>query len=86
MRLGGLPLIHQPGTPVNVVGADLDDVYVAGEGGLMDLVVHPDSRTVTCSPPARQSGRPVYVGLVSWELSSNGAPAGWLIHCSPAWP
>jgi hypothetical protein len=46
------------GTRVNEVAADLVDVYVAGEGGLITLVVHRDSRK---SPvhhlPGRVTGR-----------------------------
>ncbi|HKR48354.1 MAG TPA: PQQ-dependent sugar dehydrogenase, partial [Pseudonocardiaceae bacterium] len=42
----------RPGARVTEVAAELGDVYVAGEGGLMGLVVHPDfaktRRFTTC--------------------------------------
>ena len=68
----------RPGARVTEVAADLSDVYVAGEGGLMGLVVHPDfaqtRRFTTCQ--AHQEGdRPVDVRLVTWELSPDGARA-----------
>src|SRR3954454_12176567 len=61
----------RPGARVSEVAADLDDVYVAGEGGLMGLVVHPDfantHRFTTCQTH-QERGRPVDVRLVTWEL------------------
>jgi aldose sugar dehydrogenase len=68
----------RPGARVTEVAADLDDVYVAGEGGLMGLVVHPDfasSRRFTTCQTHRDGGRPVDVRLVTWELSPDGARA-----------
>lgn len=67
-----------PGTQVTEVAADLDDVFVAGEGGLMGLVVHPDfaqTRRFTTCQTHQQGGRPVDVRLVTWELSPDGARA-----------
>lgn len=68
----------RPGARVSEVTADLDDVYVAGEGGLMGLVVHPDfadSRRFTTCQTHQEGGRPVDVRLVTWELSSDGGRA-----------
>jgi aldose sugar dehydrogenase len=68
----------RPGARVTEVAADLDDVYVRGEGGLMGLVVHPDfasSRRFTTCQTHRDGGRPVDVRLVTWELSADGARA-----------
>jgi aldose sugar dehydrogenase len=68
----------RPGAQVTEVAADLDDVYVRGEGGLMGLVVHPDfanSRRFTTCQTHQERGRPVDVRLVTWELSPDGARA-----------
>jgi glucose/arabinose dehydrogenase len=68
----------RPGARVTEVAADLDDVYVRGEGGLMGLVVHPDfahSRRFTTCQTHQERGRPVDVRLVTWELSPDGARA-----------
>lgn len=68
----------RPGARVVEVAADLDDVYVAGEGGLMGLVVHPDfaqSRQFTTCQTHREGGRPVDVRLVTWRLSPDGTRA-----------
>ena len=68
----------RPGARVTEVAADLDDVYVRGEGGLMGLVVHPDfadTRRFTTCQTHQERGRPVDVRLVTWELSPDGARA-----------
>jgi aldose sugar dehydrogenase len=68
----------RPGARVTEVAAELGDVYVAGEGGLMGLVVHPDfakSRRFTTCQTHQERGRPVDVRLVTWELSPDGARA-----------
>ncbi len=68
----------RPGARVTEVAADLGDVRVAGEGGLMGLVVHPDfarTRRFTTCQTHREGGRPVDVRLISWELSPDGARA-----------
>jgi glucose/arabinose dehydrogenase len=68
----------RPGARVTEVAADLDDVYVRGEGGLMGLVVHPDfahSRRFTTCQTHQERGRPVDVRLVTWELAPDGARA-----------
>ncbi|MQA15004.1 MAG: PQQ-dependent sugar dehydrogenase [Pseudonocardiaceae bacterium] len=67
-----------PGATVTGVEADLTDVYVEGEGGLMGLVVHPDfaqSRRFTTCQTHQRGGEPVDVRLVTWELSRDGIAA-----------
>ena len=62
-------------TPVR---ADLADVYVAGEGGLMGMVVHPDfasSRLFTTCQTHQEDGAPVDIRLVTWRLSPDGSSA-----------
>ncbi|MGH3822316.1 MAG: PQQ-dependent sugar dehydrogenase [Pseudonocardiaceae bacterium] len=76
-RLSLLPST-KPGTRAVPVAADLGDVYVAGEGGLMGLVVHPDfaqTRRFTTCQTHQQGGRPLDVRLITWELSPDGARA-----------
>ncbi|MGH3696098.1 MAG: PQQ-dependent sugar dehydrogenase [Pseudonocardiaceae bacterium] len=68
----------EPGTRAVPIAADLGDVYVAGEGGLMGLVVHPDfaqTRRFTTCQTHREGGRPLDVRLITWELSADGARA-----------
>lgn len=68
----------RPGARITEVAADLDDVYVRGEGGLMGVVVHPDftdSRRFTTCQTYQHRGQPVDVRLVTWELSADGARA-----------
>ena len=68
----------KPGARVTEVAADLGDVYVAGEGGFMGLVVHPDfaqTRRFTTCQTYRADGRPVDVRLVTWELSADSGRA-----------
>ncbi len=63
---------------VSDVTADLRDVYVRGEGGLMGLLVHPDfaqTRRFTTCQTHQQGGAPVDVRLVTWELSPDGRAA-----------
>lgn len=67
-----------PGATVTPVAADLTDVYVRGEGGLMGMVVHPDftrSRRFTTCQTHMQEGQPTDVRLVTWELSGDGTAA-----------
>lgn len=74
----GLLRSTRPGTEVSTVAADLDDVYVRGEGGLMGLVVHPDfaqTRRFTTCQTHQEGGEPVDVRLVTWELSADGRRA-----------
>lgn len=60
------------------VDADLSDVFVAGEGGLMGMVVHPDfavSREFTTCQTHQEGGQPVDIRLVTWQLSDDGGSA-----------
>ncbi len=56
------------------VDADLSDVYVANEGGLMGMVIHPDfetSREFTTCQTHQEGSRPVDIRLVTWRLSED---------------
>lgn len=67
-----------PGATVRQVDADLGDVYVRGEGGLMGMVVHPDfaeSRRFTTCQTHMQDGSATDVRLVTWQLSADGTSA-----------
>jgi glucose/arabinose dehydrogenase len=67
-----------PGAAVTPVAADLSDVYVRGEGGLMGLAVHPDfaeSRRFTTCQTHMQEGAATDVRLVTWQLSADGTAA-----------
>ena len=71
-RPGRIALID--GRTVSDVGADLSDVYVRGEGGLMGMVVHPDfaqSRQFTTCQTHQEGGRAVDIRLVTWTLSAD---------------
>ena len=60
------------------VQADLSDVYVSGEGGLMGMVVHPDfetSREFTTCQTHQEGGSPVDIRLVTWRLSADASSA-----------
>ncbi|MGL4745114.1 MAG: PQQ-dependent sugar dehydrogenase [Dermatophilaceae bacterium] len=62
----------------STVEADLGDVFVEGEGGLMGMVVHPDfatSRAFTTCQTFQRGGEPVDVRLVTWRLSDDGRSA-----------
>jgi glucose/arabinose dehydrogenase len=68
----------RPGAEVTRVEADLSDVYVAGEGGLLGMVVHPDfaqSRLFTTCQDHQEGGTPVDIRLVTWRLSEDGTSA-----------
>ncbi|MFN2495220.1 MAG: sorbosone dehydrogenase family protein [Pseudonocardiaceae bacterium] len=72
----------RPGATVTEVAADLRDVYVRGEGGLMGLVVHPDfaqTRRFTTCQTHQEGGSPVDVRLVTWELSGDGQRASRVV-------
>ena len=67
-----------PGATVSDVTADLGDVYVRGEGGLMGLLVHPDfaqTRRFTTCRTHQDGGAPRDIQLVTWELSPDGRAA-----------
>jgi aldose sugar dehydrogenase len=60
------------------VRADLDDVFVSGEGGLLGMVVHPDfasSRLFTTCQTHQEGGDPQDIRLVTWRLSADGTLA-----------
>lgn len=67
-----------PGATVREVRADLGDVHVQGEGGLMGLLVHPDfatSRRFTTCQTHAAGGRAIDIRLVTWTLSPDGSSA-----------
>lgn len=62
------------GSTTTRVRADLSDVYVQGEGGLMGMVVHPDferTREFTMCQTYQRNGQPVDIRLVTWRLSPD---------------
>jgi glucose/arabinose dehydrogenase len=66
------------GAEVTRVEADLSDVFVSGEGGLLGMVVHPDfatSREFTTCQTHQEGGSPVDIRLVTWRLSDDGSSA-----------
>jgi len=68
----------RPGATATRVAADLSDVQVRGEGGLMGLVVHPDfatTRRFTTCQTHQEGGAPVDIRLVTWRLSDDGRSA-----------
>jgi glucose/arabinose dehydrogenase len=79
-RPGKLALLSssRPGATVTQVQADFSDVLVAGEGGLLGLVVQPDFKVtrqfVTCQDH-QDNGRAVDIRLVRWQLAEDGRSA-----------
>lgn len=68
----------EPGATVTQVKADLSNVVVQGEGGLMGMVVHPDferTRRFTTCQTHSENGRNEDVRLVTWRLADDGAIA-----------
>jgi aldose sugar dehydrogenase len=69
---------HRPGALVRPVQADLADVLVAGEGGQMGLLIHPDfaanRRFITCQTH-QVGGNAIDVRLITWRLSEDGTRA-----------
>ncbi|HWM05595.1 MAG TPA: PQQ-dependent sugar dehydrogenase [Actinophytocola sp.] len=66
------------GAKVTQVKADLSDVYVSGEGGLMGMVVHPDfeqTRRFTTCQTHTENGDPSDIRLVTWRLAEDGRVA-----------
>ncbi len=66
------------GAKRTTVKADLDDVFVSGEGGLMGMVVHPDfasSRLFTTCQTHEEGGDAEDIRLVTWRLSADGGSA-----------
>ena len=79
-RPGRISLVSglREGARRTTVRADLDDVFVQGEGGLMGMVVHPDfatSREFTTCQTHQEDGDPEDIRLVTWRLSADGASA-----------
>jgi glucose/arabinose dehydrogenase len=63
-----------PGATTTELKADLSDVLVQGEGGLLGLVVHPDfedSREFTTCQTHTENGEPKDIRLVTWRLSDD---------------
>lgn len=81
IQLGGRMTLlsgDDPGATVAPVAADLGDVWVRGEAGLLGLAVHldfPTSRRFTTCQSHADRGRPTDVRLVTWELSADGRSA-----------
>ncbi|HEY7598070.1 MAG TPA: PQQ-dependent sugar dehydrogenase [Actinophytocola sp.] len=68
----------KPGAKVSQVKADLSDVFVSGEGGLMGMVVHPDfarTRLFTTCQTHTENGDPQDIRLVTWRLAEDGRTA-----------
>ena len=67
-----------PGATTTEVKADLSDVLVQGEGGLMGMVVHPDfeqTRRFTTCQTHTENGQAADIRLVTWRLSDDGQAA-----------
>jgi aldose sugar dehydrogenase len=68
----------KPGAKASQVKADLSDVFVSGEGGLMGMVVHPDfeqTRRFTTCQTHTENGQPSDIRLVTWQLAEDGQTA-----------
>jgi glucose/arabinose dehydrogenase len=79
-RPGRLTLVSglHPGAVATDVAADLSDLLVRGEGGLLGMVIHPDfaiSREFTTCQNHQEGGRPVDIRLVTWRLADDGRSA-----------
>jgi glucose/arabinose dehydrogenase len=79
-RPGVLTLLSgsRPGATAVHVQADLSDVLVRGEGGLLGMVVNPDfaaSRRFTTCQTHTDQGRPLDIRLVTWRLADDGLSA-----------
>jgi glucose/arabinose dehydrogenase len=64
----------KPGATVTEVKADLSDVLVQGEGGLLGMVVHPDfeqTRRFTTCQTHTENGQPADIRLVTWRLADD---------------
>ncbi len=73
-RPGRISLVSglREGARRTTVRADLDDLFVASEGGLMGMVVHPDfvtSREFTTCQTHQEDGAAKDIRLVTWRLS-----------------
>lgn len=77
-RPARIAIVPAGGGPLREVAADLSDVHVAGEGGLLGMVVHPDfatSREFTTCQTFAEGGRPVDIRLRTWRLDESGNSA-----------
>src|ERR1044072_5962452 len=76
-RPGKLALVS-PGGKVDEVRADFADLLVAGEGGLLGLLVDPEFASnrqfITCQDH-QEGGRAVDIRLVAWQLAAAQKPA-----------
>ncbi len=75
-RPGRISLVSglRKGATRTTVRADLDDLFVSGEGGLLGMVVHPDfatSREFTTCQTHQVGGDPEDIRLVTWRLSAD---------------
>ena len=64
----------EPGATTTELRADLSDVLVQGEGGLLGLIVHPDfarSREFTTCQTHTENGEAKDIRLVTWKLSDD---------------
>src|SRR6478609_3902772 len=73
-RPGRISLVSglREGARRTTVRADLEDLFVASEGGLMGMVVHPDfvtSREFTTCQTHQEGGAAKDIRLVTWRLS-----------------
>ncbi len=79
-RPGRIALVSglREGATATTVQADLSDLFVQSEGGLMGMVVHPDfatTRRFTTCQTHQEGGRAVDIRLVTWRLSADGRSA-----------
>ncbi len=79
-RAGVISLVSglREGATTTQVRADLSDLFVQSEGGLMGMVVHPDfatSRRFTTCQTHQEGGRAVDIRLVTWRLADGGRSA-----------
>jgi len=68
----------EEGARRTTVEADLSDVFVSGEGGLLGMVIHPDfatSRQFTTCQTHQEGGAADDIRLVTWRLSEDGTSA-----------
>jgi glucose/arabinose dehydrogenase len=75
-RPGRISLVSglRKGAARSTVRADLRDLFVQSEGGLMGMVVHPDfatSREFTTCQTHQEGGDPEDIRLVTWRLADD---------------
>jgi glucose/arabinose dehydrogenase len=79
-RIGRFTLLssNKPGATATRLKADLSDVMVEGEGGLLGMVIHPDfrvTRQFTTCLDHKENGRAKDIRLVTWQLSDDETSA-----------